>query len=386
MSPNFDPYHRWLGISPKDQPPTHYRLLGIDLFESDPEVILDAAERQMRHVRTYQIGPHSALSQGILNELGAARACLLDSAAKNAYDSELRRTSGDQDSGVPVAKLPPTITPPPSVPPPPISGQDCTSFETRSERTEIASIVFQGPTAGSVEERLMRNHHKRLVVAGWGLGAAAVFIVLLAIATLYGVGTKSEVTGDSTGQDLASNKDEAKAKTPRVSNKSVARDVIGVAVDFADCKAKAHQFSIQSDFDIQKTWRLAFEVNIPRFDPGWHQILYWGDDRAGRDPLYVRLTGNNLETGVGDARDNRLLTIRASLGVDDLDKWVSVILQYDSKRRTIELHIQGKLHSTLTCKFAPALDRPMPIWIGGANGDWQRFFGRVRSLCLTNTE
>ena len=35
----FDPYHKWLGIPPKDQPPNHYRLLGVDLFESDPDVI-----------------------------------------------------------------------------------------------------------------------------------------------------------------------------------------------------------------------------------------------------------------------------------------------------------------------------------------------------------
>ncbi len=28
MPDSFDPYHRWLGISPKDQPPNRYRLLG----------------------------------------------------------------------------------------------------------------------------------------------------------------------------------------------------------------------------------------------------------------------------------------------------------------------------------------------------------------------
>ena len=32
----FDAYHEWLGIPPKDQPPNHYRLLGIELFESQP--------------------------------------------------------------------------------------------------------------------------------------------------------------------------------------------------------------------------------------------------------------------------------------------------------------------------------------------------------------
>jgi hypothetical protein len=91
LSGDFDPYHRWLGIPPKDQPPNHYRLLGLDLFESDPEVIRDAADRQMAHVRTYQLGPHVDLSQQLLNELATARICLLDLAKKGAYDAALRR-------------------------------------------------------------------------------------------------------------------------------------------------------------------------------------------------------------------------------------------------------------------------------------------------------
>src|SRR3569623_1032118 len=43
----FDPYHIWLGIPPKDQPPTLYRLLGLDQFERAPEIIDTAATRQM---------------------------------------------------------------------------------------------------------------------------------------------------------------------------------------------------------------------------------------------------------------------------------------------------------------------------------------------------
>jgi hypothetical protein len=84
----FDPYHRWLGIPAEHQPPDHYRLLGLEPLESDPEVIRDAAERQMAHVRTYQLGPHSQESQKILNELGAAKACLLDPAKKGPYDRQ----------------------------------------------------------------------------------------------------------------------------------------------------------------------------------------------------------------------------------------------------------------------------------------------------------
>lgn len=86
----FDPYYKWLGIAPTQQPPHHYRLLGIELFEEDLEVIAAAADRQMAHVRTFQTGPHAACSQRILNELAAARLCLLDPHRKREYDAELR--------------------------------------------------------------------------------------------------------------------------------------------------------------------------------------------------------------------------------------------------------------------------------------------------------
>ncbi len=86
----FDPYRKWLGIPPWEQPANHYRLLGINVFEDDPDVIEAAADRQMAHVRNYQAGQHSALSQKLLNELAAARVCLLDPERKRAYDSELR--------------------------------------------------------------------------------------------------------------------------------------------------------------------------------------------------------------------------------------------------------------------------------------------------------
>jgi S1-C subfamily serine protease len=92
MSDAFDPYHRWLGISPKHQPPDHYRLLGLEQFEADLDVICDAAERQSRHVRSYQLGSHASLSQKILNEIAAAKACLCDPATKAAYDQSLRQS------------------------------------------------------------------------------------------------------------------------------------------------------------------------------------------------------------------------------------------------------------------------------------------------------
>jgi hypothetical protein len=113
----FDPYHRWLGIPPKDQPANHYRLLAIEVFEADPEVIRDAAEQRIAHVRTYQLGQYSELSQRILNELATAKACLLNPATKAAYDESLRARQG----GATGAASSPAAKPagkPPAAPPP----------------------------------------------------------------------------------------------------------------------------------------------------------------------------------------------------------------------------------------------------------------------------
>ncbi|MBN2294842.1 MAG: hypothetical protein JXM70_20605, partial [Pirellulales bacterium] len=90
---NFDPYHQWLGISPAEQPPDHYRLLGIRQFEDDPTVIENAADRQMIHLKTFQTGPRSVHSQRLLNEVAAARVCLLSPEKKDEYDRRIRQSA-----------------------------------------------------------------------------------------------------------------------------------------------------------------------------------------------------------------------------------------------------------------------------------------------------
>lgn len=86
----FDPYHKWLGIPPREQPANFYRLLSIELFESDPDVIAGAADRAMSHLRTFQAGPNGKLSQKLLNEISAARLALLTPDKKRAYDNYLK--------------------------------------------------------------------------------------------------------------------------------------------------------------------------------------------------------------------------------------------------------------------------------------------------------
>ena len=86
----FNAYHKWLGIPPAEQPPNHYRLLGISAYENDPEVIDRAADGRMIFLRQNQSGPNGHWSQLLLNEVSAAHICLLDESTKQNYDAGLR--------------------------------------------------------------------------------------------------------------------------------------------------------------------------------------------------------------------------------------------------------------------------------------------------------
>jgi hypothetical protein len=86
----FDPYRKWLGIPEGKRPPTHYQLLGISPDERDPEVINAAVVRQSAYVRNFQAGKYSAEATRLLNEIAAAKVCLLDPQKRTRYDAELR--------------------------------------------------------------------------------------------------------------------------------------------------------------------------------------------------------------------------------------------------------------------------------------------------------
>ncbi len=110
MPEKFDPYYRWLGIPPKEQPPNHYRLLGIEVFESDPQLIDSFALRHTDFLREITDGPHLADAQRLLNELAAARRCLLDAQRKATYDAELRERLAA--AGKPLANADAIVPPP----------------------------------------------------------------------------------------------------------------------------------------------------------------------------------------------------------------------------------------------------------------------------------
>jgi len=92
-------------------------LLGVRPFEDNLDVIEHAADQRMTHLRTFQSGRNAQLSQRLLNEVAAVRVCLLDKAAKTAYDQELRRRIGQPTAIPPEPKAPPAKPKPPKPPP-----------------------------------------------------------------------------------------------------------------------------------------------------------------------------------------------------------------------------------------------------------------------------
>lgn len=111
----FEPYAEWLGIPPQDQPPDHYRLLGIPRYESDQKVIAAAADQRSAYLRGFESGERAASAQQLLNSVSTARVCLLNASAKSRYDAQLQaklQSAASQTSPSPSAVAPsPAATP-----------------------------------------------------------------------------------------------------------------------------------------------------------------------------------------------------------------------------------------------------------------------------------
>ena len=94
--PDFDPYHKWLGISPDEQPPNHYRLLGISEFEANANLIEEAYDKAMLIVKQEEHGEHLGYVEPVAADLFRAKECLINSDDKGEYDAALREKSTPQ--------------------------------------------------------------------------------------------------------------------------------------------------------------------------------------------------------------------------------------------------------------------------------------------------
>lgn len=181
----FDPYHKWLGIPPQHQPPDSYRLLGLEVFEADRDVIRAAAERQTAHIHKYKIGPQSEHSQRLLNEIARARVCLLDPASKAEYDRTLRLTANHRRT--PDIAAPPVAPPPVAPPPIPLAANPQLPADPSPKPDASNDSQSIDPASGPAEFAIRRRKpHRRNRPSAWGpaigvlvAGAIVVGIVIL---------------------------------------------------------------------------------------------------------------------------------------------------------------------------------------------------------------
>jgi hypothetical protein len=186
MEPSFDPYHKWLGIPPDEQPPNHYRLLGIRPFEADPEVIQSAADQRMAHLRTYQTGRHADWSQRLLNEVAAAKICLLTPAKKAAYDQKWSDLPAQSVSG----NLSPL---------PPAEEQQERVWQAAPQRIELSLPDRLPPGSPPEAERIvgvdLKTRSKKRLPLGTAIGALTVIAaVALAGLTYWNVESRETPT------------------------------------------------------------------------------------------------------------------------------------------------------------------------------------------------
>lgn len=165
MKDRFDPYRKWLGVPPEDQPPHHYRLLGIEPFEADPDVIANAADGRMAQVKNFQIGKYSQQSQKILNEIAAAKVCLLNPEKKAEYDRQLRPRLESENKGPPKAA-------PPAVRKPKLKADS--TADTAIPDIDTSSVFSYVSTRGRT-----RRSWPIPVVLGMGAVALAVLLIFL---------------------------------------------------------------------------------------------------------------------------------------------------------------------------------------------------------------
>lgn len=242
MSDSFDPYYIWLGIPPKDQPPNHYRLLGLENLEVNTDVIDAAANRQTTYLHEMAAGPNRRESQQLLNEIAAARRCLLSPEKKQEYDENLRANQAAQNAAPPAAvpvavpvaqvvappaaaQVEPDVNPVAEIPnfdfaaensPGPAvsidvgqSGADAPSGDMVTPAADAPVIAASGSTPTSAAKK---NVPKQWIIAGCSIAAAAIAAFALSNGTeepkpqpKQETATSEENrTGDTTSTEVAS--------------------------------------------------------------------------------------------------------------------------------------------------------------------------------------
>ena len=172
----FDPYWEWLEIPPEDQPPTFYRLLGLNDFEDDLAAIDAAAKQKTAYLHPMAAGPNRESVQKLLSEVAKARRTLLGSEAKQAYDQSLQVE--------PPAPQPPPVAGPPVEPP---TGTQHQAPVADGSKPDPPSTQKQG-----AEAQPFRPLRRKSLLNDWRVHAISASVLFLgAIVFVYYNNSKS---------------------------------------------------------------------------------------------------------------------------------------------------------------------------------------------------
>lgn len=152
-----------------------------------------------------------------------------------------------------------------------------------------------------------------------------------------------------------------------------------------DCAPKAHVAKIGPSFDFKKSWLISLEFQSSDLAAGPHMVFFWGDNRAGHDPLYLNQEGLAVICHVEDSVGERVQGIVGDLSKDHVGKWVNVKLVHDVISQEFELYIDHRLLKREPLTISPRVDKKMDAVVGSiTNGTEQRFTGKVRDVWLGN--
>ena len=238
MQDPFDPYQQWLGIPPSEQPPDHYRLLGIAPLENDSAVILRAIEERTAYVRACAGDQHADALEDLLEDLATAKHLLLNPTFKQQYDLMLRQHSepayrvGYPASGV-VAPAPvqpsaqgPVHTPSPVTPgaggplDPPVIVTD--AGPASAARPRVAGAA--GATGAASNGGEQKNAAMQPALIGAIVGGAVLLGILVLVIASSGPGDETASQGDRPASRGSSDRSRSSTKGRSSRTKPPRRD------------------------------------------------------------------------------------------------------------------------------------------------------------------
>jgi serine/threonine protein kinase len=153
-----------------------------------------------------------------------------------------------------------------------------------------------------------------------------------------------------------------------------------------DCQAQSYPIKLGPSFELDKSWTLKLSVQLPNLEPGSHMIFYWGDSRAGHNPMAVGQDDAVLHAWMSDCKANVDHELQIPIDRALVGQWLDLIVRFDAVDREFAAYLNGRLAKQEPAKVTPNFDRPMPLLIGADARKKCRFTGQVRNVWLGNQD